>query len=65
MRIRNRLILTLLLPVTIFFFAAGWLLKCSAERNCTRVQQTRRTPLQTNGIQIHIATTEEHEEYND
>jgi hypothetical protein len=65
MRIRNRLIFTLLMPVTIFLFAVGWLLQCFGERTCTQPQQIKQAPLQTNGIQIHIATAEEREEYND
>jgi CHASE3 domain sensor protein len=65
LRIRNRAILILLLPVTIFLFAAGWLLYCLGDRNYTRAPQRKQTAAQTNEIQIQIATAEEPEEIND
>jgi CHASE3 domain sensor protein len=65
LRIRNRAILILLLPVTIFLFAFGWLLYSFGGRSYTRAPQRKQAAAQTDEIQIQIATAEEPEEIND
>lgn len=64
MRIRNRLILILLLPVTVFLFAAGWLLQYEGLRTYVHPPRKKQATTQNNGIQMQIAVTEEPEEYN-
>jgi CHASE3 domain sensor protein len=63
MRIRNRLILILLLPATLFLFAVGWLLYSLGERRLKPPQQAEHTTTKEDKMEIHIAVTEEPEEY--
>jgi hypothetical protein len=65
MPIRNRPIITLLLPAIIFLFAVGWLLYSLGERRRKPPQQAKHTTTKEDKIEIHIAMTEEPEEYND
>ena len=64
LRIRNRAILILLLPATLFLFAVGWLLQCEGLRTRARPPQEKQAATENNEIQMQIAMTEEPEEYN-
>ncbi|MGD0978798.1 MAG: hypothetical protein ABR962_06605 [Candidatus Bathyarchaeia archaeon] len=65
LRIRNRTILLLFLPTTLFLFAAGWLLYCFGDRSQTRPPQRKQAQTQDDGIQIHVATIGESQQYNE
>jgi hypothetical protein len=66
LRIRNRTILLLLLPATLFLFTFGWLLYCLGDlRSQTRPPSRKQARTEDNGIQIHVATVEESQQYNE
>ena len=64
LRIRNRTILLLFLPVAFFLFAAGWLLYVYGDQARECPPQRQRVSSQDIGIQIPVASAEESEQYN-
>jgi hypothetical protein len=66
LRVRNRTILLLLLPATLFLFTFGWLLYCLGDlRSQTLPPPRKQARTQDNGIQMHVATIEESQQYNE
>jgi hypothetical protein len=65
LRIRNRTILLPLLLATLFLLAVGWLLYCFGDRSQTRPTQRKQAQTKDDGIQIHVATPEESQQYNE
>ena len=64
LRMRNRTILLLFLPVAFFLFAAGWLLYFYGDRTRECPPQRQQASIQNIGIQIQVAAPEESEQYN-